>query len=67
MKKNKIRPIGHVLLDMEPLLLEMVEEQDLQLGDVLNLIRGYLEVHAPNCIETYLDDTQPVFYYGPKK
>ncbi|EFX60709.1 hypothetical protein DAPPUDRAFT_123240 [Daphnia pulex] len=38
----KIRKLGDVLLDMEPLLLEMVDH-GLQYGDILNLVYGYLE------------------------
>lgn len=62
----KRRKLGDVLLDMEPLLLEMVDH-DLQHGDILNLVRGYLEVHAPGAKEEYEDGTEPEFYYGPKK
>lgn len=63
----KLRKMGDVMLDMEPLLLEMTEQHDLQWYEILNLIRGYLEVHCPNSRETYTDNTSPVFYYGPKK
>jgi len=70
MAKNKsvLRPLGHILLDMEPLLLEMCTSHDLQWSDVLNLVRGYLEVHLPGSQETYdSDGKHPVFYYGPQK
>ena len=64
----KLRPLGEVLLDLEPLLLEMVVQHDLQFGDVLNLVYGYLEVHCPGAKEEYDDDGKsPVFYYGPNK
>lgn len=61
---KKIRPLGQILLEIEPLILEMVEEHDLQYGDILNLIYGYLEVHCPDAREKYLDNTSPRFYYG---
>ena len=63
----KLRPLGAVLLDLEPLLLEMVVNHDLQTGDVLNLVYGYLEVHCPGAKEEYDDGGNPMFYYGPKK
>lgn len=65
MSKNK--PLGDVLLDLEKVVDEMVDQHDLQWGDVLNLVRGYLEVHRPDAMEEYVDGTRPVFYYGPKK
>lgn len=63
----KLRPLGDILLDIEPLLLEMVEDHDLQWGDVLNLVRGYLEVHCPEAQEEYTDGTKPEFFYGYNK
>lgn len=67
MKKNKkIRPLGKILLDLEVLILEMVWDHDLQWGDLLNLLRGYLEVHCPGAQEQYTAGGTPVFYYGPE-
>ncbi len=66
MKPHKLRKSGTILLEMEPLLMELVDH-DLQHGDILNLIRGYLEVHCPGARETYTDGTYPWFYYGPVK
>jgi hypothetical protein len=64
--------MGDVLLDMEPLLDELVEAHGLQMNDVLALIFRQLEMHNPGCIEEFLDGTKPVFFYGhqdnkPKK
>ena len=67
MSKKKLRPLGHTLLDLEKLLLEMTVDHDLQWGDVLNLVRGYLEVHVPGAQEQYNAGGNPVFYYGPPK
>jgi len=61
----KLRKLGDVLLDMEPLILEMVDH-GLEYGDILNLVYGYLEVHAPGAKEEYTDGTHPVFFYGCK-
>lgn len=66
MAKKKLRPLGHTLLDLEKLLLEMTVDHDLQWGDVLNLVRGYLEVHVPGAKEQYTSGGSPIFYYGPK-
>jgi hypothetical protein len=59
-----VRPLGDITLDLEPLLCEMVEQHDLQAGEVLALIRQYLEIHLPDCFEEYTDGTKPEFYYG---
>lgn len=62
----KLRKLGDVLLDLEPLLDEMVEGHELQMSDVLALIFRHLEMHNPGCIEEFLDGTKPVFFYGHK-
>jgi hypothetical protein len=51
---------------MEPLLLELIDHE-LQHGDILNLIRGYLEIHCPGAREEYDEGGNPEFYYGPKR
>lgn len=66
MARTKTRKIGEILLDLEVLIDEMADNQ-LQLGDVLNLVRGHVEIHRQDMIEVYTDDTAPEFYYGPKK
>jgi hypothetical protein len=43
----------------------MIDGHQLQWGEVLNLIFGYLLIHFPNARETYEDDSHPVYYYGP--
>jgi hypothetical protein len=60
-----IRPLGDITQDIEPLILEMIEHHDLQWGEVLNIVRGYLEVHCPGAQEEYEDGTRPRFHYGP--
>jgi hypothetical protein len=60
-----MRKIGNVLLDLEPLLDEMVD-QGLQTGDVLALIKSHLDIHRPDAKEEYEDGTSPIYYYGPK-
>lgn len=59
----KIRKLGDVLLDMEPLLEELIEHE-LQWGDILFLIYGWLQIHNPQAQEEYLDGSRPEFKYG---
>lgn len=60
-----MRKIGNVLLDLEPLLDEMVD-QGLQTGDILALVFSHLQIHRPDAQEEYTDGTKPIYYYGPK-
>jgi len=62
-----MRPLGDVLLDIEPLLEELIDEHDLQKGDVLALINVWIDVHRPCCKEEYQDGSRPVFKYGPQR
>lgn len=64
---KKIRTTGDILLDMEPLILELTEKQGLQWSDVLSLVHGYMMVHCPEAQEEYTDGTRPIFYYGLDK
>jgi hypothetical protein len=67
-KRRKLRPIGDILMDLEPLLQELTcgNDQhlghDMQAGDVLSQIFGYYERHVPDCIEEYTDGTKPILY-----
>lgn len=61
-----MRKMGDIMHDLEDLVTEMVEDHDLQFGEILNLVYGYLVVHRPDAQEVYEeDDTNPIFYYGP--
>lgn len=63
-----MRKLGDITSDLEVLLLEMVDDHEMQQGEILNLIRGYLEIHCPHAREVYADDdSSPVFYYGPRE
>ena len=66
MKKNKnkqLRPLGDILLDIEPFILEMADH-NIQHSDYYGLLFGYLEMHLPALKEEFTDGTRPVFYYG---
>jgi len=60
----RIRPVGQIMGEMEPLLEELVDKHDLQWYDVLMLVFGWLMVHRPHSQEEYKDGTKPVFFYG---
>lgn len=65
MAKKKLRPMGEILLDIEPYLLEMVVEHDLQHSDVYGLLEKYLDAHLPEYKETYVKDgSKPIMFYG---
>ena len=62
-----MRPLGDITLDMEVLLNEIIDDHDLQLGEILALIKVWVEIHAPGAIEEYEDGSNPVYYYGHKE
>lgn len=61
-----MRPSGDILLDMEVLLDELVDDHDLQIGDILSLINSHLIIHRPDAREEYEDGGHPVYFYGSK-
>lgn len=65
MAKKKLRKVGDITLDLEVLLEELSFDHDLQHGEVLALIHSWLNIHAPDQKEKYLDGKNPIFYYGP--
>lgn len=67
-KINAIRPLGNITLELEKLLSEMIEDHDLQWGEILGLVHTWLQIHAPEAKEEYCDNgSNPIFYYGPVK
>ena len=66
--KKPSRAFGDILLDLEILLDEMIDDHDVQFGDILNLIYGHLVIHRPDAREVYEDDgSSPILSYGPSK
>lgn len=61
---SRIRPLGDITLDLEDVVSEMVEDHDLQHGEVLALVKAYLEIHFPEAKEEYEDGNAPYYYYG---
>lgn len=63
--KKKLRKLGDITSDLEPLILEMVVDHDLQYHEILGMIYTYLTVHCPEAKEVYTKDgSSPIFYYG---
>ena len=61
-----MRRLGDITQDMEDLVAEMVDDHDMQWGEILNIVYGYLEVHRPDAQEEYEEGGNPIFYYGPE-
>lgn len=66
-QKIKLRKVGDVLLDMEPLLYELTVDHELQLGELLHLINSWVQIHSPGAIEQYMDGSNPILHYGAKR
>lgn len=65
-RKASIRKVIKPLLEMEPLLFELICDHELQKGDVLALISTWIDTHAPEAIEVYTEEKAgpPIFFYG---
>lgn len=64
MAKKKLRRLGDITQDMEPLLMEMAIDHDMQVHEILGVVLKYLQMHCPGSVEEYTDGTKPVHYYG---
>lgn len=65
--RKKLRPLGDITQDMEPLLFELTEKHSLQTHEILGIIKAWIDVHYPKANETYLDGTKPKLkgtFYG---
>lgn len=60
-----MRALGDIISDMEDLVFEMVDDHDMQRGDILAIVKNYIDVHCPESIEEYEDGSNPVYFYGP--
>lgn len=59
-----MRPAGDITLDMEVLLEELVDDHELQMGEILALVKAWVEIHRPDAVEQYQDGSSPEYYYG---
>lgn len=63
-----MRPAGQIYLELEELFDELVDEHEMQAGDLIHWLHGHLQIHRPDCFEEYVvDGRKPVLYYGPKE
>ena len=62
-----MRPLGQITDELEPLLYELVEDQEMQAHEVLHMVYGWIQCHYPDAIENYEDGTHPQFFYGTKE
>ena len=60
------RTIGEALFDLEEILDDLIDNHELQWGDLLNIVYGHLVVHRPDAQEEYEEGGNPIFYYGPE-
>lgn len=61
------RKFGDILLDLEKLIDEMIDDHDVQWGDIIYWIFGHLKIHRPDAQEKYVGGGEPELYYGPKQ
>ena len=61
---KRIRPLGEITGDLEEVISEMIDKHELQKGEVLALVASYIDIHYPDAIEQYEDNTLPVYVYG---
>jgi hypothetical protein len=64
MNRSKLRPLGQITTQMEPLLQELVIQHQLQKHEIIGLVSSYLQAHLPGCNEEYEDGTSSVVYVG---
>lgn len=63
---KKLRPLGQISDDMEPLLEEMVDRHEMQAQEVLHNILSWLSAHRPHCFPEYEDGSELIVFIGPK-
>lgn len=71
MKITKIRNQIDKMTEEEVMLImdkcyERLTDRGWQFGDVLYNVWGWLNIHAPQAREEYMDGSHPEFKYGPK-
>lgn len=63
---KRLRPLGKITDEMEPLIQEMVEQHQMQAHEIIGIIYLYLQSHCPEAIEIYEDESSPILKYIPK-
>ena len=62
-----MKPVGELTCELEDILEQLVDDHDLQHGEILYLVKAWLDIHRPGAIEKYNDGSYPVFHYGHNK
>jgi len=57
---TKLRPLGEITDDLEPLLQEFSDHK-MQLHEIIGLISQYYETHDQSVFEEYADGTRPIY------
>ena len=61
-----IDKFGNIMHEVEYTISKMVEQHEMQKGEILALYDEYIDLHHPGCIEEYTDDnSNPIYFYGP--
>lgn len=60
----KIKPVGLLIKQLKKPLQELTYGHRLGWGEILGLVKSYLEVHCPDGQEKYTSGGSPVFFYG---
>lgn len=60
----KIKPVGILIKQLKRPLQELTYGHRLSWGQILILVKSYLEVHYPDGQEKYVGGGSPVFFYG---
>ena len=66
-KKKKLRPLGDITSDLEPLYFEMILEHKMQDHEIIGHFLQWRQTHViltKESREQYEDGTYPVMYYG---
>jgi hypothetical protein len=62
--KEKLRPLGEITNELEPLWFELVRNHKLQNHEIIGLFLQWRQTHNMESEEQYVDGTAPVLYYG---
>lgn len=54
------------MFEQEKVAQKLVEQHDMQLTEILALVKNYLEVHYPGCVEEFTDGSRIVVLWGHK-
>lgn len=64
----KVERMGDIMHELEKVITKMIDQHDMQKGEVLSLVNGYIDVHFPSSKEVYSETgDSPIFYYGHRK